>query len=175
MSPFDLHVLSTPPAFILSQDQTLRQITPFGVSFGSGVLLENDRASSSYHSSVVKVLIPRARFYSLYRLSSRPVDKNTDGPFYRTSSACLNDLLGVNPQACCVFTLLRICLLRRNLRRTWDRHCNRKYFPCQEGIQRVTARIWYWVVNDLPFRARPCAVNCATRGDYTPLGGRVKG
>jgi hypothetical protein len=25
-SPFDLHVLSTPPAFILSQDQTLRQI-----------------------------------------------------------------------------------------------------------------------------------------------------
>ncbi len=23
MSPFDLHVLSTPPAFILSQDQTL--------------------------------------------------------------------------------------------------------------------------------------------------------
>ena len=25
-SPFDLHVLSTPPAFILSQDQTLRQL-----------------------------------------------------------------------------------------------------------------------------------------------------
>jgi hypothetical protein len=24
-SPFDLHVLSTPPAFILSQDQTLRK------------------------------------------------------------------------------------------------------------------------------------------------------
>jgi hypothetical protein len=23
-SPFDLHVLSTPPAFVLSQDQTLR-------------------------------------------------------------------------------------------------------------------------------------------------------
>ena len=30
-SPFDLHVLSTPPAFILSQDQTLRNIYhPFG-------------------------------------------------------------------------------------------------------------------------------------------------
>jgi hypothetical protein len=27
-SPFDLHVLSTPPAFILSQDQTLRCILP---------------------------------------------------------------------------------------------------------------------------------------------------
>ena len=25
-SPFDLHVLSTPPAFVLSQDQTLQQI-----------------------------------------------------------------------------------------------------------------------------------------------------
>ena len=25
-SPFDLHVLSTPPAFVLSQDQTLREI-----------------------------------------------------------------------------------------------------------------------------------------------------
>ena len=27
ISPFDLHVLSTPPAFILSQDQTLRLMT----------------------------------------------------------------------------------------------------------------------------------------------------
>jgi hypothetical protein len=26
-SPFDLHVLSTPPAFVLSQNQTLRQQT----------------------------------------------------------------------------------------------------------------------------------------------------
>ena len=26
-APFDLHVLGTPPAFILSQDQTLRQLT----------------------------------------------------------------------------------------------------------------------------------------------------
>ena len=36
LSPFDLHVLSTPPAFILSQDQTLRIIffTFSGVSYG---------------------------------------------------------------------------------------------------------------------------------------------
>lgn len=27
-SPFDLHVLSTPPAFVLSQDQTLRECFP---------------------------------------------------------------------------------------------------------------------------------------------------
>ena len=27
-SPFDLHVLSTPPAFVLSQDQTLRECLP---------------------------------------------------------------------------------------------------------------------------------------------------
>ena len=26
LGPFDLHVLSTPPAFVLSQDQTLHQI-----------------------------------------------------------------------------------------------------------------------------------------------------
>jgi hypothetical protein len=90
MSPFDLHVLGTPPAFILSQDQTLRQKTPFGVSLRIWcITIENDRASSSYHSSVVKVLIPRARFYSLYRFSSRLSDKNTDGPF-------LQDVIGLS-------------------------------------------------------------------------------
>ena len=55
-APFDLHVLSTPPAFILSQDQTLR-IDFFFIfrcleSFNSS----NHRAHISYHSSVVKVL-----------------------------------------------------------------------------------------------------------------------
>ena len=40
-SPFDLHVLSTPPAFILSQDQTLRKnVTLTGVSYG---FIKNDR------------------------------------------------------------------------------------------------------------------------------------
>ena len=35
-SPFDLHVLSTPPAFILSQDQTLRkEILPSATGIGS--------------------------------------------------------------------------------------------------------------------------------------------
>ena len=34
--PFDLHVLGTPPAFILSQDQTLRKNIAFsGVGYGS--------------------------------------------------------------------------------------------------------------------------------------------
>ncbi len=53
------------------------------------ITIENDRASSSYHSSVVKVLIPRARFYSLYRLPSSQVDKITDGPF-------LQDVIGLS-------------------------------------------------------------------------------
>ena len=40
LSPFDLHVLSTPPAFILSQDQTLRNnfVTFSGVSYGLALL-----------------------------------------------------------------------------------------------------------------------------------------
>jgi hypothetical protein len=45
-SPFDLHVLGTPPAFILSQDQTLRQLCPLrdnrcriDTGFGSVVLM----------------------------------------------------------------------------------------------------------------------------------------
>ncbi len=37
-SPFDLHVLGTPPAFILSQDQTLRKLVPSrAVQRGSAV------------------------------------------------------------------------------------------------------------------------------------------
>ena len=51
----DLHVLGTPPAFILSQDQTLRNIfSPFQVSFLTGFLTPTYFAS--YHSSIVKVL-----------------------------------------------------------------------------------------------------------------------
>ena len=41
-SPFDLHVLSTPPAFILSQDQTLRK----------RILLRQDRNRSSRASLI---------------------------------------------------------------------------------------------------------------------------
>ena len=36
LSPFDLHVLSTPPAFILSQDQTLMLIVLFPSDSSSG-------------------------------------------------------------------------------------------------------------------------------------------
>jgi hypothetical protein len=54
-----LHVLGTPPAFILSQDQTLRKFT---LSLGPKVF-----ASLTYHSSVVKVLFPYGR-----RSISRP-------------------------------------------------------------------------------------------------------
>ena len=47
VGPFDLHVSGTPPAFILSQDQTLRR------QFSQ--ILEPLAVQASYHSSVVKV------------------------------------------------------------------------------------------------------------------------
>ena len=37
LSPFDLHVLSTPPAFILSQDQTLNNLFPLLLDFLTGL------------------------------------------------------------------------------------------------------------------------------------------
>ena len=61
---FDLHVLGTPPAFILSQDQTLRSIC-FKLSTSrwfhpnySLLSLFIGIDGSSYHSSVVKVPCP---------------------------------------------------------------------------------------------------------------------
>src|SRR6516165_4766939 len=39
--PFDLHVLSTPPAFVLSQDQTLQTKTPHHNRQGSQSIREN--------------------------------------------------------------------------------------------------------------------------------------
>ena len=57
--PFDLHVLGTPPAFILSQDQTLRKFT-FRV-YLQARLGTQSICLSSYHSSVVKVLPKRRR------------------------------------------------------------------------------------------------------------------
>ena len=67
--PFDLHVLGTPPAFILSQDQTLRQFsvssethkvasaTLSGSIHARGVSTSHPAFSLcfSYHCSVVKV------------------------------------------------------------------------------------------------------------------------
>jgi hypothetical protein len=52
-SPFDLHVLGTPPAFILSQDQTLRKMI-YGI---------DQVPYLSYHSSVVKVLHSQGQDY----------------------------------------------------------------------------------------------------------------
>ena len=57
---FDLHVLSTPPAFILSQDQTLRKVSPTtSLRLQSGSLTHSTwtllLARVSHHSSVVKV------------------------------------------------------------------------------------------------------------------------
>ena len=37
-SPFDLHVLSTPPAFVLSQDQTLREKIGVCLTRGEAIL-----------------------------------------------------------------------------------------------------------------------------------------
>ena len=55
-APFDLHVLGTPPAFILSQDQTLRKkIITFFQVFVYGSFFDRARLLS-YHSSIVKVL-----------------------------------------------------------------------------------------------------------------------
>ena len=72
-SPFDLHVLGTPPAFILSQDQTLRRLRPPArasdrhTRLSAGFVFSDALPSIfllllavlSYHDSVVKVLFPR--------------------------------------------------------------------------------------------------------------------
>jgi hypothetical protein len=61
-SPFDLHVLSTPPAFILSQDQTLRKklvhlFRCFAFEFSLSGTTRLCLTFASYHFSVVKVLV----------------------------------------------------------------------------------------------------------------------
>ena len=63
IGPFDLHVLCTPPAFVLSQDQTLRQKErpPVGDRFSFEFDLSNRRVSAlmcSCHSSSVKDRAP---------------------------------------------------------------------------------------------------------------------
>jgi hypothetical protein len=70
-SPFDLHVLSTPPAFILSQDQTLRK--NFRIfRYVKVTDLTGITGFAFYHSSVVKVLpIERAGFYQSTQWLSR--------------------------------------------------------------------------------------------------------
>ena len=68
--PFDLHVSCTPPAFILSQDQTLRKnARPRGRDFDRGFYPLAGPYRISCHSSVVKVQCPapevQARPFSL--------------------------------------------------------------------------------------------------------------
>jgi hypothetical protein len=54
---FDLHVLSTPPAFVLSQDQTLRKIISKSLEGSLLVLISFDKSLvRSLGYSVVKVL-----------------------------------------------------------------------------------------------------------------------
>ena len=53
---FDLHVLGTPPAFILSQDQTL-QICP-GINLRLG-LFELGAQSIKFFGSLVALLLPK--------------------------------------------------------------------------------------------------------------------
>ncbi len=79
---FDLHVLGTPPAFILSQDQTLRKkfYTSFDVIASNSSYSPERQCITSYHYSVVKVLlIERAVFYHRPTLLSRlPETPNAD-------------------------------------------------------------------------------------------------
>src|SRR6266496_1731577 len=62
---FDLHVLGTPPAFILSQDQTLRKKFFTLASGCLRIFYWIDKVVASYHYSVVKVRVTkRAAFYT---------------------------------------------------------------------------------------------------------------
>ena len=58
-SPFDLHVLSTPPAFVLSQDQTLRRDIGFPEPEGPGVrYLDLESADRKQALPVAGLLAP---------------------------------------------------------------------------------------------------------------------
>jgi hypothetical protein len=85
-----LHVLSTPPAFILSQDQTLRNITPFGVKVAEIILLHE---TTGHRLPITLQLLrfcelPRARFYFRSYPLSRGGDKIADDP--------LQDVIGLS-------------------------------------------------------------------------------
>ena len=84
LHPFDLHVLGTPPAFILSQDQTLRCIFPYALSvrlFYTIVLFRNLSGLFLFCCfSIVKVLSPpllvsggKDWLYSLSRFRQVPL------------------------------------------------------------------------------------------------------
>ena len=87
-SPFDLHVLSTPPAFILSQDQTLRKkFHAYACKLRKYTGLTE--VVASYHFSVVKVLyLRRAGFYSCRILLSRVLTDESADAIHIGSSDC---------------------------------------------------------------------------------------
>ena len=77
---FDLHVLGTPPAFILSQDQTLRKFFRLFRRYLLFAYYRNRQVCLSYHSSTVKVLVaPKGEILPLRRSLSSPLsDKTAD-------------------------------------------------------------------------------------------------
>ena len=97
--PFDLHVLSTPPAFILSQDQTLRKkITLSSVSYGFSS--RQGLSFSSYHFSVVKVLLTERELPASCRPVKAP-ERGTIIPMLSTSAIrLLLPLMGFSLFSC---------------------------------------------------------------------------
>ena len=66
-SPFDLHVLSVPPAFVLSQDQTLYKVCIYSRSLFSRTCLYRSKASQTFARNYLFV----RTFFSLVWLSQR--------------------------------------------------------------------------------------------------------
>ena len=76
-TPFDLHVLSTPPAFILSQDQTLNKMVSKELSLLKSLYRSHPLASKksvkslSSHSTrkdICPFLVLRVSFFTLFNL-----------------------------------------------------------------------------------------------------------
>jgi hypothetical protein len=88
---FDLHVLGTPPAFILSQDQTLRENCHLLRDVKYGVIHWNYRLLLPITFQLLRYLpFERTVFYLPHnRLSRNYTDKNTDAlSFHIGSSDC---------------------------------------------------------------------------------------
>ncbi len=82
---FDLHVLGTPPAFILSQDQTLRKnfnmsCDMFESLLNCGSLLKTQALLTSYHYSVVKVRRKHRGWIVTIRQKPVKADRQQKGP-----------------------------------------------------------------------------------------------
>ena len=93
-TPFDLHVLSTPPAFVLSQDQTLRRILErhrkrwcpsIEMPRTRGKYLDYEALAPSDGASTTRILTVRLRF-------TRPRRKQASGAVARTRSLVLSSV-----------------------------------------------------------------------------------